>query len=234
RRVHRDHADAGLMPTAVATVLQRIRGAAAGFTVAQRTIAIIGLAVVALGLAALISWAARPTMTPLFTGLSASDANAIVEQLRSASVPYQLADGGSTVLVPEDDVYDQRLAAAAAGLPGDSSDGYSLLDDMGVTTSEFQQSVAYKRAIEGELAATISSLDGVSAASVRLAIPEESVFVSETVDPTASVFVETGRSSLNPSQIEAIVHLTSAAVSGLKPENVAVVDQSGRTLSTVG
>jgi flagellar M-ring protein FliF len=173
-------------------------------------------------------------MTPLFTGLSATDASAVVEQLRSASVSYELTDGGSTVLVPESDVYDQRLAAAAAGLPGDSSDGYSLLDDLGVTTSEFQQSVAYKRAIEGELAATIASLDGVSAASVRLAIPEESVFVSETVDPTASVFVETGRSSLNPSQIEAIVHLTSAAVSGLKPENVAVVDQQGHTLSSVG
>ncbi|MFC7788672.1 flagellar basal-body MS-ring/collar protein FliF [Microbacterium sp. MAHUQ-60] len=222
------------MPQAVSSLLQRARRTIAGFTVAQRTIAIIGIAVLALGIAAFASWAARPTMTPLFTGLSASDASAVVEQLRSASVSYELTDGGSTVLVPETQVYDQRLAAAAAGLPSDSTDGYSLLDDLGVTTSEFQQSVAYKRAIEGELAATIASLDGVSAASVRLAIPEESVFVSETVDPTASVFVETGRSSLNPSQIEAIVHLTSAAVSGLKPENVAVVDQSGRTLSTVG
>lgn len=222
------------MPQAVTSLFQRARRTIAGFTLAQRTIAIIGLAVLALGIAAFASWAARPTMTPLFTGLSATDASAVVEQLRSASVSYELSDGGSTVLVPEADVYDQRLAAAASGLPGDSSDGYSLLDDLGVTTSEFQQSVAYKRAIEGELAATISSLDGVSAASVRLAIPEESVFVSETVDPTASVFVETGRSSLSPSQIEAIVHLTSAAVSGLKPENVAVVDQQGHTLSTVG
>ncbi|WP_336645805.1 flagellar basal-body MS-ring/collar protein FliF [Microbacterium sp. USHLN186] len=222
------------MPTAVTSAFQRARQAIAGFTMAQRTIAIIGLAVLALGVAALVSWAAKPTMTPLFTGLSASDANAMVEQLRSASVSYELADGGSTVLVPEGDVYDQRLSAAAAGLPSDSTDGYSLLDDLGVTTSEFQQSVAYKRAIEGELAATISSLKGVSAASVRLAIPEESVFVSETVDPTASVFVETGRGSLNADQIEAIVHLTSAAVSGLKPENVAVVDQSGHTLSAVG
>ena len=222
------------MPQGVVNVFERMRRTVAGFTIAQRTIAIIGLAVLALGLAALISWAAKPTLTPLFTGLSPSDANAVVEQLRSASVSYELADGGSTVLVPEPDVYDQRLAAAAAGLPSASSDGYSLLDELGVTTSEFQQTVAYKRAIEGELAATITALDGVSAASVRLAIPEESVFVSETVDPTASVFIETGRSSLTPPQIEAIVHLTSAAVSGLKPENVAVVDQTGRTLSAVG
>lgn len=222
------------MPAAVSNIFQRARQAIAGFTLAQRTIAIIGIAVLALGLAALLSWAAKPTLTPLFTGLSASDANAVVEQLRSASVSYELADGGSTVLVPETDVYDQRLAAAAAGLPSASTDGYSLLDDLGVTTSEFQQTVAYKRAIEGELSATIAALDGVTAASVRLAIPEESVFVAETVDPTASVFIETGRAAITGPQIEAIVHLTSAAVSGLKPENVAVVDQTGRTLSAVG
>jgi flagellar M-ring protein FliF len=223
------------MPQAVTNVFQRIGRMIAGFTLAQRTIAIIGVAVLALGIVALSSWLSRPTYTPLFSGMSASDANAVVEQLRSSSVPYELADGGATVLVPEKDVYDQRLAAASAGLPGASSGGYSLLDDMGVTTSEFQQSVTYKRAIEGELAATISSIEGVTAASVQLAIPEESVFVSETVDSTASVFVETsGSATLTPKQVEAIVHLTSAAVSGMKPENVAVVDQSGQTLSAAG
>lgn len=223
------------MPQAVTNVFQRIGRVIAGFSLAQRTIAIIGVAVLALGIVALSSWLTRPTYTPLFSGMSASDANAVVEQLRSSSVPYELADGGATVLVPEKDVYDQRLAAASAGLPGTSSGGYSLLDKMGVTTSEFQQSVTFKRAIEGELAATISSIKGVTAASVQLAIPEESVFVSETVDPTASVFVETsGSSTLSPKQVEAIVHLTSAAVSGMKPENVAVVDQSGQTLSAAG
>lgn len=223
------------MPQAVTNVFQRIGRVIAGFSLAQRTIAIIGVAVLALGIVALSSWLSRPTYTPLFSGMSASDANAVVEQLRSSSVPYELADGGATVLVPEKDVYDQRLAAASAGLPGSSSGGYSLLDKMGVTTSEFQQSVTFKRAIEGELAATISTIKGVTAASVQLAIPEESVFVSETVDPTASVFVETsGSSTLSPKQVEAIVHLTSAAVSGMKPENVAVVDQSGQTLSAAG
>ena len=223
------------MPQAVTNVFQRIGRVIAGFSLAQRTIAIIGVAVLALGIVALSSWLTRPTYTPLFSGMSATDANAVVEQLRSSSVPYELADGGATVLVPEKDVYDQRLAAASAGLPSASSGGYSLLDDMGVTTSEFQQSVTYKRAIEGEIAATISAIDGVTAASVQLAIPEESVFVSETVDPTASVFVETsGRSTLSQKQVEAIVHLTSAPVSGMKPENVAVIDQSGQTLSAAG
>lgn len=223
------------MPAAVTSAFERLRRTVAGFTVAQRTIAIIGIAGVALGVIALTTWLTRPNLTPLFSGLSASDANAVVEQLRSASVPYELADGGATILVPEEDVYDQRLTAAAAGLPSSDSEGYSLLDQVGMTSSEFQQDVAYKRAIEGELASTISAMDGVSTASVQLAIPEESVFVSETVDPTASVFVETSESApLSTEQVEAIVHLTSASVSGMKAENVAVVDQSGRTLSAVG
>ncbi|BDZ39185.1 hypothetical protein GCM10025863_17990 [Microbacterium suwonense] len=113
------------MPKAVSSLFERARRAVAGFSLAQRTIAIIGIAVLTLGIAAFASWAARPTMTPLFTGLSASDASAVVEQLRSSSVAYELTDGGSTVLVPDDEVYDQRLAAAAAGLPSDSTKGYS-------------------------------------------------------------------------------------------------------------
>lgn len=223
------------MPTAVTNVFQRMGRAVSGFTLAQRTFAIIGIAAVILGAVALFGWLSKPSMTPLFSGLSATDANSVVEQLRSSGVSYELTEGGSTVLVPEGDVYDQRLTAAAAGIPSASSGGYTLLDEMGVTSSEFQQSVTYKRAIEGELAATIAAVEGVTAASVQLAIPEESVFVSETIDPTASVFVETdARSSVTTDQVEAIVHLTSASVSGLKAENVAVIDQTGKTLSAVG
>jgi len=223
------------MPQAVSGFFARIKNAVSSFTIAQRTIAIIGVAVLALGAVALGSWLTRPQFAPLFTGLAPADASAVVEQLQSAGVEYELADGGGTVLVPQQDVYDQRLAAAAAGLPGEGTNGYTLLDDLGVTTSEFQQSVTYKRAIEGELARTISSLDGVTAASVQLAIPEESVFVSETIDPTASVFIETqAGATLDRRQVDAIVHLTSAAISGMKPDNVAVIDQTGQTLSAVG
>ncbi|SEB90263.1 flagellar M-ring protein FliF [Paramicrobacterium humi] len=223
------------MPRAVTNVFQRFGQTVKGFSVAQRTIAIIGVAVLVLGIVALTTWLSKPSYSPLFTGLSASDANSVVEQLKSNGVPYQLTDGGATVLVPQEDVYDQRLAAASAGLPSSSSGGYTLLDDMGVTTSEFQQSVTYKRAIEGELADTIAAIDGVTAASVQLAIPEESVFVAEKADPTASVFVETDKgTTLSNGQVEAIVHLTSAAITDMKPENVAVIDQSGAVLSAVG
>ncbi|MCU1442278.1 MAG: flagellar M-ring protein FliF, partial [Cryobacterium sp.] len=179
------------MPTQVSSALRRFANALREFTIAQRTVAIIGVAVLALGIVALAMWAAKPSYTPLYSGLSGTDASAIVDQLNTDGVPYELTNGGATIMVPQESVYDERLKAAAAGLPSSSTGGYSLLDKMGVTSSEFQQSVTYKRALEGELAATIQAMKGVKTASVRLAIPEETVFVSEKADPTASVFVET-------------------------------------------
>ena len=223
------------MPTHVTSALQRLSTAVRGFSLAQRTIALIGVGVLVLGIVALTSWLARPAYTPLFSGLEASDANTIVEQLRTDGVAYELADGGATILVPDAEVYDQRLKAASAGLPSSSTGGYSLLDDMGVTSSEFQQSVTYKRALEGELAATIGALTGVQTASVRLAIPEQTVFVSEKTDPTASVFVKTKNGvTLSGEQVQAIVHLTSASIDGMKPTDVAVIDAEGTVLSAVG
>ncbi|MDQ4213196.1 flagellar basal-body MS-ring/collar protein FliF [Microbacterium capsulatum] len=223
------------MPTLLVRSLDRARRVISGFTLAQRTIAVIGLALLVMGAVALGSWLARPQMSPLFTGLSASDASAVVEQLKSAGVGYELTDGGATILVPDDKVYPQRLAAAAAGLPSDTSKGYTLLDKMGVTASEFQQSVTYKRAIEGELANTIGAMNGITTATVQLAIPKDSVFVSEKQNPTASVFVKTKNgATLGDNQVQAIVHLTSAAIPGMRPQDVAVTDQNGTVLWAVG
>ncbi|KQR51154.1 flagellar M-ring protein FliF [Leifsonia sp. Leaf336] len=223
------------MPQQVTSFFRRLGDTIRGFSVAQRVIAVIGVAVIGLGAAGLAMWASQPSYTPLFSGLQAADASAIVDQLRTDGVPYQLTDGGGTIMVPQQKVYDERLKAASAGLPTSTTNGYSLLDKMGVTSSEFQQSVTYKRAMEGELANTISAMKGVKTASVRLAIPEDTVFVSEKKDPTASVFVETQAGvTLTADQVQAIVHLTSAAVTGMQPTDVAVVDANGNVLSTVG
>src|SRR4051794_36070302 len=223
------------MPTKVSAWFARFAEAVRGFSIAQRTIALIGIAAVVLGTVALVSWLSKPSYSPLFSGLQAADANSIVEQLRADGVPYQLADGGGTVMVPQDKVYDERLKAAANGLPTSTAQGYSLLDDMGVTSSEFQQSVTYKRALEGELASTISAMDGVQTASVQLAIPEETVFAKEKADPTASVFIQTDNGvTLTSDQVQAIVHLTSASIEGMEAKNVSVVDASGKVLSAAG
>ena len=224
------------MASRMGSLATRLGDSVKGFSLAQKTIALIGLAAVVLGAFALGSWLTRPSYTPLFSGLQAADANSIIEQLQADGVPYEITAGGGTIMVPEANVYDQRLKAAGAGLPSTSSGGgYSLLDDMGVTSSEFQQSVTYKRALEGELASTIGALTGVRTASVQLALPEDTVFVSEQRDPTASVFVETENGvSLNADQVQAIVHLTSASIDGMPAENVAVIDASGNVLSAVG
>src|SRR5579875_3357478 len=192
------------------------------FTVAQRTLALIGVAILVLGGVALSSWLGRPTYSPLFTGLSASDASGVVAQLNKDKVDYQLSDGGATILVPADKVDAERLAAASAGLPSSSTTGYALLDTLGVTASEFQQNVTYKR-----------SIDGVASASVQLAIPQQTVFSDQQQDPTASVFVNE-TTPLTTDQVQSIVHLTAAAYPGLKDTNVSVVDQKGETLSAVG
>ena len=223
------------MPSSITAALGRLTHALREFTVAQRTIAIIGVAVLVVGAVALGAWFTRSQYSPLFSGLSGTDASAIVDQLDSDSIPYQLTDGGATILVPDSDVNAARLKAAAAGLPSLDSGGYALLDSMGVTASDFQQTVTYKRAIEGELAKTIESIDGVRTASVQLAIPQESVFVSEKADPTASVFIDTeGGKKLSSDQVQAITHLTAASVDGLTPENVSVVSADGTVLSAVG
>lgn len=223
------------MPPFLTSMGGRISGVARGFTMAQKTLAVIGVAVLVLGGVALVSWLAKPSYAPLFTSLAPADANAIVTQLKTDNVPYQLANGGSTILVPDASVYDERLKAASAGLPAATTAGYSLLDTMGVTSSEFQQNVTYKRAMEGELAQTIMAMDGVSTASVKLAVPEKTVFTSTKEDPTASVFVETTPgTTLTDEQVNAIVHLTSSAVPGLKSANVSVVDSAGAVLSAAG
>lgn len=220
------------MPQQVRGVLQRALHALREFTVAQRTLALIGLAVLVVAIVGVGAWLTRPQYVPLYSGLAGADASAIVEQLEAADVAYELTDGGTTIMVPQQDVAAQRIAAAAAGLPGSESGGYALLDSMGVTASEFQQSVTYKRALEGELAKTLQGLSGVTAASVQLALPEESVFVEEQQPATASVFLETasGR-TLSADQILSVQHLVSSSVPGLAAEDVSVVDADGTLLS---
>ena len=206
-----------------------------GFSTPQKLIAAIGVAVLLLGGAAFVRWASQPTMAPLFTNLASSDASAIVDQLDSQGVAYTLADGGASVLVPRDDVYRLRLSMSSAGLPSSTDTGYALLDQQGVTTSQFQQQVTWQRALEGELSSTIGAIEGVEAAVVHLAIPKKDVFLDETQDPTASVLVESRPGAELPSgQVQAIVHLVASSVEGLSPDAVTVVDGGGKLLSAAG
>lgn len=224
------------MPAQMQAALGKLTGAVKEFSTAQRTLAIIGVAVLVLGGVALSSWLSRPALSPLFTSLSGADAAAVVEELDAQGVQYELADGGSTVMVPASQIYAQRINLAAAGIPANSDGaGYSLLDDMPMTSSEFQQEKTYQRALEGELARTIGAMDGVESATVRLAMPQETVFTETAGEPTASVFVRTrAGSTLGADQVQAITHLVAAGIPEMAPTDVAVVDASGQVLSAVG
>jgi flagellar M-ring protein FliF len=217
------------------SIIGRSRAALAGFTTGQRAVVIVAVLGLTLGVVALTRWVAQPTWSPLFGNLSGSDASAIVEQLQAQHAQYKLADGGSTILVPQAQVYDLRVAMSGKGLPsGDSSSGgYSLLDKQGITATDFQQNVAYRRALEGELSKTLQAMDGVRVAVVHLALPKKDVFATEQDKPTASVLLELQPGiTLNRSQVRSVTHLVAGSVEGLDPGQVTVSDSTGRLLSS--
>jgi flagellar M-ring protein FliF len=149
-------------------------------------------------------------------------------------VSYKL-EGGDTIMVPRDAVYQTRLDLSAKGLPADGAPGYDLLDDQGITTSEFKQRVDYQRALEGELVRTIKAIDGVEDANVHLVLPQDDLFSDDTVRPTASVLIHTrGDTSLSSGQVQSIVHLVASSVEGLQATDVTVADHTGRMLAAPG
>ena len=223
------------MRQTMTSTVARLRATWAGFTAGQKTVTILVTAGLLVGALLLTRWAGTPSYSPLFNNLQPTDASAIVDKLSADGVPYQLADGGTTILVPQEQVYDLRLKMSGQGLPAGGTDGYALLDKQGLTTSEFQQQVGYQRALEGELRKTIESIDGVQAASVHLAIPARDVFTREQDKPTASVLVTTRPGATVASgQVAAIVNLVASSVAGMAPADVTVADSTGRVLSAAG
>jgi flagellar M-ring protein FliF len=222
------------MPENVSKLISRGTRTFAALTLVQKVVTAATVAALVVGGYLFLGWVGKPTYAPLYTDLQAKDASAIVDQLNSSGVPYQLANGGSTVLVPKGKVYGTRLALSGKGLaPSAGSTGWGLLDKQGITTSKFQQQVAYQRALEGELVNTIESLDGVTGAVVHLALPDKTVFTTETEPAKASVLVSTAPGhDLTSGQVQAVVNLVSSSVGDLKPADVTVADSAGRVLST--
>jgi flagellar M-ring protein FliF len=223
------------MPAALAGPLERVRSTLAAISLGQKVV--IGLLVAGLALGGFVffRWVTTPTMAPLFSNLAAADASAIVDELNAGGVAYELADGGGTILVANDAVYDLRLQMSGKGLPAGSDTGYALLDEQGITTSEFQQQVQYQRAIEGELANTLEALDGVSQAVVHVALPEDEVFASDEAEPTASVLLDLAPGTeLGGEQVQSITNLVSSSIEGMAPEQVTVSDSTGQLLSAAG
>ena len=149
---------------------------------------------------------------------------------------YELADGGSTIMVPAADVDQERIALAQQGLPQAGNVGFSNLEKSGITTSEFVQQVEYQQALEGQLEQTISSIQGVQSAQVNLVVPQQSEFAVGTQQATtASILVDLSPgTTLSSGQVSAIVHLAASSVPGLSSSDVTVVDNHGDVLTAPG
>ncbi len=168
----------------------------------------------------------------LFSGLDAKDAAAMVAVLDTAKIDYQLDAGGSVIRVPAKDVDRARLLLAEQDLPGGGNVGFEIFEEQALGLTDFAQKVNYRRALQGELERTITALDPVASARVHLTLPERAVFEDERVAPSASVTLDmrSGR-NLGRRQVGAIRHLVAAAVEGLDPGAVTVVDTKGTLLS---
>jgi len=168
----------------------------------------------------------------LYSNLDLKEAGSITAALDQAGIKYEVKGDGSTILVGREEVASARLMLSSKGLPTAGSVGYEIFDNASALgQTDFVQQLNRQRALEGELARTIRSLDGVTAARVHLVLPKRQLFEEEAEQPSASVNIGVGGREPGPDQVRAIQNLVAGAVPGLKPDRVTVVDQHAKTLS---
>src|SRR3954466_4535609 len=223
------------MKSALAGTLERARSTFSTISLGQKVVIGILLVGLLLGGFFFYRWITAPTQAPLFSNLASSDASAIVDELSASGTAYTLAGGGQTIMVDKDQVYNLRLQMSGKGLPAGKDTGYALLDQQGITTSEFQQQTTYQRALEGELSNTLEALKGVNTAVVHVALPKDEVFVTDQKKPTASVLLDLAPgTTLAGEQIQAVTNLVSSSIQGMDPDQVTVTDSTGHVLSAPG
>ncbi len=195
------------------------------------------VAIAMLGLLALLMLHG-PTaqMALLYADLDSREAGQIVDILERQHIPHQLSAGGAQVLVPADQVSRVRLLLAKSGLPTGGSIGYEIFDrGDALTTSQFQQQINETRALEGELVRTIRGLSGVRGARVHLVLPRREPFSRNSQEAQASVMLTmAGAARMDKEGVQAILNLVSAAVPGLRPQNIAIIDSRGNVLARAG
>ncbi len=195
---------------------------------------LVGIAAAVAAGVAIMLWWQGPNWSLLYGNLEANDASQVVQALQTAGIKYKLSEDTGAVMVPADEVHAARLKLAGQGLPEGSSSGLDLINkDSGIGVSQFMENARYQYALETELARTISSLRSVAAARIHLAITQQSAFVRDRRPVSASVFLQLrpgGR--LEAEQVQAIIHLVASSIPDLSADQVTVVDQQGRLLSS--
>jgi len=183
----------------------------------------------------LVHWARQPDMRMLYQDLSPGEASKVTDKITEKEIPYELRNGGTAIYVPAPHVYQLRLDLAREGLPASEQNGYKLFDEEKLGVSPFVQNINLKRALQDELAKSIQMVDGVAHARVHIVNPEQSLFVSENEQTTASVVLRLKPGyRLSAANIAAITHMVSGSVKGLKAESVTIIDSEGNLLSGQG
>jgi flagellar M-ring protein FliF len=199
-----------------------------------RVVAMAGVAAGLIGFFIFItSRVTAPQMSLLYGELETSDSSQIVAKLEAMNIPFEIRGNGNQVLVPDDQVARLRLSMAGEGLPAGGSIGYEIFDrGDSLGTTSFVQNINKLRALEGELARTIKSIDRVAAARVHLVLPDRELFSRNRRDPSASIVLKMrGGSRLEGGQISAVQHLVAAAIPDLKPNRISIIDGRGTLLA---
>jgi len=206
----------------------------ASLTPARKTSILLATVLTLAGIGFLVYLTGQIEYRVLFSNLSSQDAGSIINKLQEKKVSYKLSATGDAVSVPMDRVAELRLEMATAGLPQGGGVGFEIFDTKSLGATEFEQQLNYRRALQGELARTISSLEEIQQSRVHLALPRESLFLEQQKKATASVTIKLKQGkSLRSSQVEGIAHLVASSVEGVSPEDVIIVDSKGNILSSV-
>lgn len=193
----------------------------------------VGFALVLL--LAVVAYVSMSTPPPraLYPEMADADKEAAQQLLQKNGIGVQLDPATGSLVVPVSEFHEARIMLAAAGLPKDSTTGSSMLNEtMPLGTSQFMEQARYNATVEEELAQSIRRINSIKDARVHLALPRQSAFVRDRVDPKASVIVTpfAGR-AVSDGQVQAIIHLVSSSIPYMVPANVSVVDQFGRLLT---
>ncbi|WP_343188263.1 flagellar basal-body MS-ring/collar protein FliF [Buchnera aphidicola (Ceratoglyphina bambusae)] len=168
----------------------------------------------------------------LYNNLSDKDKNFIISELSSMNIPYKLNKFANGIEIPKKLIYKVRMNLSEKGIPKENVVGFEILDKSKFGESQFYEQVNYQRALEGELSKTIEKIDSIKNASVHIVLHSKSIFVNDHINPTASILLTLKfGEKLSFNKINAILHLVSKSVSGLKSKNITIVDQYGNFLN---
>jgi len=198
----------------------------------SRKIALVAVTCISIAIFAVIILQARTAdYQLLFANMEQKDAASVVAWLKGQRIEYELKNEGKNIWISANKLYETRLELASNGLPSGGGVGFEVFDKQSFALTDFVQKVNYTRALQGELARTITSLKPVEATRVHLAIPEKRLFKNQQIDATASIILTLAKgSSLDQNQVQGIIHLVSGSVEGLSQEGVTVIDSFGKVL----